>query len=135
LRYFGATYGSAVGADKARVIVVFQTDGQENASREYKIEELRDLIERRKAEGWQFMFLGADIDAYETAGRFGILKEAALSYSGKRSLRSMTAAAESALPALRRGRPCCRPEALIGTKESSALSCRTSRLSRHWDQQ
>jgi hypothetical protein len=105
LRYFGATYGSAVGADKARVIVVFQTDGQENASREYKIEELRDLIERRKAEGWQFMFLGADIDAYETAGRFGILKEAALSYSGKRSLRSMTAAAESFLGYILREEP------------------------------
>ena len=83
--------------DKARVIVVFQTDGQENASREHKIEELRDLIERRKAEGWQFIFLGADIDAYETAGNFGILKEATLAYSGKRSLRSMTAAAESSL--------------------------------------
>jgi hypothetical protein len=83
--------------DKARVIVVFQTDGQENASREYKIEELRDLIERRKAEGWQFIFLGANIDAYETASNFGILKEATLAYSGKRSLRSMTAAAESSL--------------------------------------
>jgi hypothetical protein len=83
--------------DKARVIVVLQTDGQENASREHKIEELRDLIERRKAEGWQFIFLGADIDAYETAGRFGILKEATLSYSGKRSRRSMTVVAESSL--------------------------------------
>jgi hypothetical protein len=83
--------------DKARVIVVFQTDGQENASREHKIEELRDLIERRKAEGWQFIFLGADIDAYETAGNFGILKEATLAYSGKRSLRSMTVVAESSL--------------------------------------
>jgi hypothetical protein len=83
--------------DKARVIVVLQTDGQENASREHKIEELRDLIERRKAEGWQFIFLGADIDAYETAGRFGILKEATLSYSGKRSRRSMTVVAEPSL--------------------------------------
>src|SRR5438477_2275618 len=83
--------------DKARVIVVFQTDGQENASREHKIEELRDLIERRKVEGWQFIFLGADIDAYETAGSFGILKEATLAYSGKRTRRSMTAAAESSL--------------------------------------
>jgi hypothetical protein len=64
--------------DKARVIVVFQTDGQENASREHNIEELRDLIERRKVEGWQFIFLGADIDAYETASSFGILKEATL---------------------------------------------------------
>ena len=83
--------------DKARVIVVFQTDGQENASREHKTGELHDLIERRKAEGWQFIFLGADIDAYETASSFGILKEATLAYSGKRSRRSMIAAAESSL--------------------------------------
>jgi len=91
--------------DKARVIVVFQTDGQENASREHNIEELRDLVERRKAEGWQFIFLGADMDAYETAGNFGILKEATLAYSGKRSLRSMTAAAESSLGYILREEP------------------------------
>jgi len=91
--------------DKARVIVVFQTDGQENASREHKIEELRELIERRNAEGWQFIFLGADIDAYETAGRFGILKESTLAYSGKQSLRGMTAAAESSLGYILREEP------------------------------
>lgn len=37
--------------DKPRVIVVFQTNGEENASREYKLDELSDLIERRRAEG------------------------------------------------------------------------------------
>src|SRR5262249_19970293 len=91
--------------DKARVIVVFQTDGQENASREHKIEELSNLIERRKAEGWQFIFLRADIDAYETASNFGTLKEATLAYSGKQSLSGMTAAAESSLGYILREAP------------------------------
>jgi len=53
--------------DKPRVIVAFQTDGEENASREHTLDELRELIERRKAEGWQFIFLGVDIDAYAAA--------------------------------------------------------------------
>ena len=42
--------------DRLRVIVAFQTDGEENASREHTLDKLRDLINRRKAEGWQFIF-------------------------------------------------------------------------------
>jgi hypothetical protein len=80
--------------DKPRVIVVFQTDGEENVSREHSLAELRDLIQRRKAEGWQFVFLGADIDAYDAARSLGILEEATLAYSGKQSLAGMTALAE-----------------------------------------
>jgi hypothetical protein len=53
--------------DKRRIIVAFQTDGEENASREHTLDVLRELIERREAEGWQFIFLGADIDAYAVA--------------------------------------------------------------------
>lgn len=52
-------------------IVVFQTGGQESASREHSLAKLRDLIERRKGEGWQFVFLCADIDAYSTARGLG----------------------------------------------------------------
>jgi hypothetical protein len=71
--------------DKLRVIVAFQTDGEENASREHTLDKLRDLINRRKAEGWQFIFLGADINAYAVAHSFGILKESTVAYSGKRT--------------------------------------------------
>ena len=58
--------------DRPRVVVVFQTDGAENASREHSLDGLRDLIARRRAEDWQFVFLGADIDAYATASSLGI---------------------------------------------------------------
>lgn len=71
--------------DKPRIIVVFQTDGAENASREHGLAELKALIERRKAESWQFAFLGADIDAYAMARRFGIDEEATIGYSGKQT--------------------------------------------------
>ncbi|HHW06642.1 MAG TPA: VWA domain-containing protein [Clostridia bacterium] len=58
-------------ADK--VLFVITTDGMENASREYSYEQIRRMVERQKEKyGWEFIFLGANIDAVETAGRFGI---------------------------------------------------------------
>jgi hypothetical protein len=80
--------------DKPRVIVVFQTDGEENASQEYTLAELRDLIARRQAEDWLFVFLGADIDAYAAARSFGISEDSTVAYSGKRSLNTMITLAE-----------------------------------------
>jgi uncharacterized protein YegL len=58
-------------ADK--VIFVITTDGIENASREYTCEKVRSQIEKQKSKyGWEFIFLGANIDSAEFAGRFGI---------------------------------------------------------------
>jgi len=84
----------ATRRDKPRVVIIFQTDGEENASRKHTLDELRDLIARRRAEDWQFVFLGADIDAYAAARSFGVDEAATMSYSGKRSLPSMTMLAE-----------------------------------------
>ena len=56
-----------------RVMFVIITDGEENASREYAAQEVQEAIRRQKSRyGWEFIFLGANIDAVETAGRFGI---------------------------------------------------------------
>ena len=56
-----------------RVMFVIITDGEENASREYASKEVKEAIRRQKSRyGWEFIFLGANIDAVETAGRFGI---------------------------------------------------------------
>jgi hypothetical protein len=45
----------------------------ENASREYSYEKVKSMVEHEKEKyGWEFIFLGANIDAAETAGRFGI---------------------------------------------------------------
>lgn len=66
-------------ADK--VLFVITTDGMENASREYDYEKVRALVERQKREfGWEFLFLGANIDAIHTAGRFGISANRAVNY-------------------------------------------------------
>lgn len=54
-------------------LFVITTDGMENASRYYTYEKVKEMIERQKAKyGWEFLFLGANIDAAETAGKFGI---------------------------------------------------------------
>lgn len=66
-------------ADK--VLFVITTDGMENASREYTYEKIHALVERQKREyGWEFLFLGANIDAIGTAKRFGIGADRAVNY-------------------------------------------------------
>lgn len=54
-------------------LFVITTDGMENASRIYTYDKVKEMIERQKERyNWEFLFLGANIDAAETAGRFGI---------------------------------------------------------------
>ena len=60
---------------------IITTDGMENASREYSAEKVRSMIERQKSRyGWEFIFLGANIDAVETAREFGIGADRAVTY-------------------------------------------------------
>lgn len=63
-----------------RVIFVIQTDGQENASKEYTGDKIREMItETTKKDNWQFVFLGANMDAVRAAGQIGIQSNASLS--------------------------------------------------------
>jgi len=64
-----------------KVMFVIITDGEENSSREYTAEETKALIEQQKEKyGWEFIFLGANIDAVQTAGRYGIAPDRAVDY-------------------------------------------------------
>lgn len=64
-----------------RVMFVIITDGEENASRHYSSVQVKEMIQRQKERyGWEFIFLGANIDAVETAGRFGIGADRAVDY-------------------------------------------------------
>ena len=57
----------------AKTLFIITTDGMENASREYTYKKVRQMIERQQEEyGWEFIFLGANIDAVTEAGRLGI---------------------------------------------------------------
>lgn len=65
----------------AHTVFVITTDGQENASRRYSAEQVKEMISRQKEKhGWEFLFIGANIDAVETAARYGIEKERAVNY-------------------------------------------------------
>jgi uncharacterized protein YegL len=64
-----------------KVMFVIITDGEENSSREYSAEKVKAQIERQKTKfGWEFIFLGANIDAVQTARRFGIAPDRAIDY-------------------------------------------------------
>ena len=64
-----------------KTLFVITTDGMENASRRYGADEIRSKIQHQKDKyGWEFMFLGANIDAVETARHFGIDESRAVSY-------------------------------------------------------
>ena len=61
---------------------VITTDGMENASRKYSSEKVKAMIERQKEKyGWEFLFIGANIDAVETAARYGIGADRAVNYN------------------------------------------------------
>ena len=62
-------------------LFVITTDGMENASRRYSAPEVKEMIRCQKEKyGWEFLFLGANIDAVETAGHLGIAPDRAVNY-------------------------------------------------------
>ena len=62
-------------------IFVITTDGMENASRHYTSDEVKAMVRKEKEQyGWEFLFLGANIDAVETAARFGIGRDRAVNF-------------------------------------------------------
>ena len=64
-----------------KTLVVITTDGMENASRRYDYERVSKMIEKQQEKyGWEFLFLGANIDAAKEAKRFGIAPERAVDY-------------------------------------------------------
>ena len=64
-----------------KTLFVITTDGMENASQTYSYEKLKMMIERQKEKyGWEFIFLGANIDAAKEAARFGIDADRAANY-------------------------------------------------------
>ena len=64
-----------------KTLFIITTDGMENASHIYTYDKVRKMVEKEKEKyGWEFLFLGANIDAIEVAGRFGIEADRAINY-------------------------------------------------------
>ena len=64
-----------------KTLFIITTDGMENSSQRYSYEKVKRMVERQKQKyGWEFLFLGANMDAIEVAGRFGIEANRAVNY-------------------------------------------------------
>ena len=64
-----------------KTMFIITTDGMENASRHYSYEKVKEMIQRQKEQfGWEFLFLGANIDATREAARFGISADRSVNY-------------------------------------------------------
>ena len=88
-------------ADKVMFVII--TDGMENASREYSFEKIKTMIEHEKEKyGWEFVFLGANIDAVSTASHIGIASDRSANYhSDKKGTRLNYEAINSVVSELR----------------------------------
>ncbi len=65
-----------------KTVFVITTDGMENASKRYDADKIKKMIERQKEKyGWEFIFLGANIDAVTTASRYGICEDRAVTFT------------------------------------------------------
>lgn len=65
---------------KPSVLCVIQTDGYENCSREYNLEKIRSLISEKEQDGWTFVYLGANQNAWESGTMIGISQSNTVSY-------------------------------------------------------
>ncbi len=64
-----------------KTLFVITTDGMENASHHYTYDKVKKMVEKEKTKyGWEFLFLGANIDAIDVASRFGIDADRAINY-------------------------------------------------------
>ena len=64
-----------------KTLFIITTDGMENASRQYSYDKVKKMVEKKKnKDHWEFVFLGANIDAIEVAGRFGVSANRAVRY-------------------------------------------------------
>ena len=82
---------------KGSVLMVIQTDGQENSSVEFSQRSIFDLITEKKKKGWTFAFLGADMDAYAASSAIGIARGNTANYTGAKINGAMRRVAEASI--------------------------------------
>ena len=81
-----ALQGIAEEQRAKRVLFVIVTDGLENASREYSAARVREMVsQKQERSGWEFLFLGANMDAIQVASQFGIQADRAVTYRADRA--------------------------------------------------
>lgn len=83
IRHIGNIHKYARAEDVPQhTMFIITTDGMENASQQFTSEQVKKMIERQKEKyGWEFIFIGANIDAVETAKCYGISEDRAVNYN------------------------------------------------------
>ena len=97
-----------------KVIFVITTDGMENASCHYDRDKIKKMIEKKQTKkNWQFMFLGANMDAVSEAGRIGIRADRSVTYANDaKGVQLNYAAVDGAISAMR-AMPCAAAMAAV----------------------
>ena len=92
-----------------KTLFVITTDGMENASRQYSYEKVQAMIKREQEKyGWEFIFIGANIDAVQEAERFGIRRERAVNYMhDEQGTEALYRSVGKAVCAVRNAAPSC----------------------------
>lgn len=91
-----------------KTIFIITTDGYENASYHWSSEQVKKLIAEQEAKGWEFIFLGANIDAVETGDSIGIFRDRCVDYA-LRDARHMMQFTSDRLGRIRRGEEMVEP--------------------------
>ena len=87
----------------AHTVFIITTDGQENSSSQFRYADVKKMIEAAKKKGWEFLYLGANIDAAAEAAKIGISRERSANYEASEcGTRSLFRAMSSSVTSVRR---------------------------------
>ena len=113
-----------------KTLFIITTDGMENSSHRYTYEKVKKMVERQKEKyGWEFLFLGANIDAIEVAGRFGIAPDRAVNFECDSEGTAVNYKALSKAVSRVRGAKCC-ADAALGADWKEEIEADYKK--RHW---
>lgn len=76
----GVTLNDAEFDGKKKAVVLIQTDGGENSSQEFTNSQVKKLVEQKQADGWDFLFLGANIDTFNVGSAYGFKQDQMQNY-------------------------------------------------------
>lgn len=100
----GRTINAVAVRAPARPVIVVITDGEENSSKEFNSTQIKELIKKYEAAGWQFVYLGANQDAFAVGGNMGFARGSTMSTAANAvGTQSMYASTSSTLRAYRSG--------------------------------
>lgn len=89
--------------DKPDIKVVILTDGYENCSSDYDDKDIKKMITSKQKKGWDFVFIGANVDSFAEGGKLGINRASCMDFSTERGARGMHTVVSGAMMKSRAG--------------------------------